>query len=117
MSYDQSEEEHVHGPTGPNETWVAGDHYQTGFDCIKLTAEQAKMINDKQAEHKAKVMAAEFTRLDFAPIRTCPKCKVYFPAIIEYCWENAHCASHHGASEHFDRTCRNCNYTWAESLP
>lgn len=115
--YDDNEVQEL-GPTGPDETWQEGDHAHTFAGCVRLTAASAKKLNDEAAERKAKTAAAEFTRLSFQQYRPCPKCKVLFPASIDYVWEgSARCAIVHGATEHIDRTCLRCGYIWAENLP
>ena len=119
MSYDdETNKGIVLGPTGPNKTWKVGDWIaNTMFSPpVQITQDQADLFNRNQAELDQKADAAESTRLKFHEHRACPKCSYEGrPAEIHYAPDDAPCQMAHGKSEHLDRTCRRCHYTWAEN--
>lgn len=115
--------QHKIGPSGPDETWVEGDLYQVNPLMIQpISAEEADSLNQQLADHQIKATAAEASRQEFNLLRPCPKCR-FVPktqgeaAEVHYCGERADCTRFHGSSEHQDRRCRVCHYTWAENLP
>lgn len=111
------------GPSGPNDTWREGDYARIGpFMAVPVSKEQAEAMNQQLAKIKEKESIAELTRVTFSLFRACVKCG-FVPkvareaATIHFQSERDDCSAEHGYSEHMDRCCQICHFTWAEHLP
>ena len=107
----------VAGPTGENNLWKVGDYYQVSpfQHPHQLEQDEVDLLNKEIIQAREKAAAADATRMQFYLERACPKCGYNDkPAIVRYQTADAPCAPIHGTTEHLNRTCRRCHYSWAE---